>query len=87
MTVQERIEQKLAALNPESVQLSDDSAQHVGHEGARGGGGHYRVMIVAAAFSGKSAQERHRMVYGALAEMLPDEIHALSIQAYAPEEI
>jgi len=79
--------QRLASLQPESLEIQDDSAAHAGHAGARDGGGHYRVVIVASAFAGQPAQRRHRMVYAALGEMMAREIHALTIQAYAPDEI
>jgi BolA protein len=81
------MQQKLSKLNPESLEILDDSGQHAGHEGARGGGGHYRLTIVSQQFAGKPVQRRHRMVYEALGQMMKSEIHALSIQAYAPEEI
>jgi len=81
------MQQKLSKLNPESLEILDDSGQHAGHEGARGGGGHYRLTIVSQQFAGKPVQRRHRMVYEALGQMMKPEIHALSIQAYAPEEI
>ena len=87
MTVAERIEIKLSALNPESLEVVDESAAHAGHEGAKSGGGHYRLVIVARAFEGKPAQLRHRMVYEALGPMMKREIHALAIKAYAPGEI
>ena len=81
------MQQKLSKLNPESLEILDDSGQHAGHEGARGGGGHYRLTIVSQQFAGQPVQRRHRMVYEALGQMMKSEIHALSIQAYAPEEI
>ncbi len=83
----ERIEQRLAVLTPDSVELIDDSAQHAGHEGAKGGGGHFQLIIVSPQFEGKSSQARHRLVHAALGEMLEREIHALSIKAYTPDEI
>ena len=57
------------------------------YEGARGGGGHFELIIVSPLFEGKSAQARHRMVHAALGDMLEREIHALSIKAYTPDEI
>jgi BolA family transcriptional regulator, general stress-responsive regulator len=87
VSVAQRIEQKLAALEPESLELVDESAAHAGHAGAQSGGGHYRLTIVARAFDGKPAQQRHRMVYDALGPMMRHEIHALAIRAYAPGEI
>jgi BolA protein len=83
----ERIEQKLAVLSPDSVELIDDSEQHAGHAGAQGGGGHFQLIIVSPLFKGKSTQARHRMVHTALGKMLEREIHALTIKAYTPDEI
>ena len=87
MTVADRIEAKLAALKPESLEIVDESRAHAGHEGAKAGGGHYRLVIVSPAFAGKTAQLRHRMVYEALGPLMRHEIHALAIKAYAPGEI
>ncbi len=87
MTVADRIRERLAALMPESIEIVDDSARHAGHEGAKGGGGHYRLTIVSGRFNGASRPARHRMVYDALGTMMQREIHALSIQAIAANEI
>ncbi len=74
-------------LQPRYLTISDDSAQHAGHEASQThGGGHFAVIIVAACFVGKSKVERHRMVYDALGRTLPPEIHALQITAHSPEE-
>ncbi|HXF67863.1 MAG TPA: BolA family protein [Burkholderiales bacterium] len=86
MDVKSSIEQRLAQLAPEALEILDESAKHSGHEGAKGGGGHYRLTIVARAFAGKSPQERHRMVYQALGPLMHKEIHALAIRARAPGE-
>ncbi len=82
-----RIQERLASLEPESLDLVDDSAGHAGHEGAKGGGGHYSLVIVSKRFSGMAIQSRHRMVYDALGPLMHKEIHALAIKAYAPEEL
>ena len=73
------------AFAPSSIEVLDDSASHAGHAGAREGG-HYRVMLVAAAFAGRPQLERHRMVYSAVAALMGRGIHALSIVAHAPNE-
>ena len=86
MNAASSIEQRLAALQPTRLELADDSALHVGHEGAKGGGGHYTLTIVSPQFAGKSKLERHRMVYAALEPLMQRQIHALAIRAYAPEE-
>ena len=88
MNVAERIRQRLAALEPISVDLVDESAQHAGHAGARPGGGtHWRVQIVSPRFTGQPTVARHRMVYHALGELTQDPIHALAITARSPEEL
>jgi BolA protein len=81
------IREKLAALAPESLDIEDESAQHAGHAGARSGGGHYALTLVSAHFAGQPLQARHRMVYDALGPLMHKEIHALTIRAYAPDEI
>jgi BolA protein len=83
-----QIEQRLrAALQPLRLDIVDESAQHAGHAGARDGGGHFDVTIVASQFSGKSLLQRHRLVYDALGETMRGDIHALSIHAFTPEEL
>ena len=81
-----RMEEKLAALAPESLDIHDESAQHAGHVGAQSGGGHYWMAITSRQFEGKPTLARHRMIYAALGDMMQKEIHALSIQAYTPED-
>jgi BolA family transcriptional regulator, general stress-responsive regulator len=86
MSTVDEMQRRLAALMPSVIEIEDESARHAGHEGAKGGGGHYRMRIVAAAFTGKSTLERHRMVYDALGEMMRREIHALTVRAQTPDE-
>jgi BolA protein len=75
------------ALAPERLEVSDDSARHAGHEGARAGGeSHFTVTVVSAAFAGLGRVERQRRVNAALRDELAGPIHALSIKAYAPGE-
>ena len=73
-------------LAPTALEVLDESAAHAGHAGAASGGGHFFVRIVSTEFRGKSRIERHREVYRALGELFPQEVHALAIEALAPEE-
>lgn len=81
------IRARLEMLEPESVELLDDSGQHVGHPGAAAGGGHFRLTVVSNRFSGCDSLARHRMVYAALGTLMRGEIHALAIRALAPDEL
>lgn len=81
------IKARLAALNPLHLEVLDDSARHAGHAGARSGGGHYQIHIVAAGFSGQNALARHRSIHAALADLMGGRIHAISITAQTPEEL
>jgi len=76
----------LEALAPCEVEVQDDSHLHVGHVGAREGGGHFSVHIVAQRFDGLAPLARHRLVYAALGEMMQGPIHALAITAITPDE-
>lgn len=75
------------AFKPESLGVDDESYLHAGHEGAKDGRGHFRVLIIAEAFEGKAMIERHRMIYRVLDEMMRLDIHALAIDAWSPGEL
>lgn len=77
----------LARLEPETVEITDESALHAGHAGARSGGGHFQLTIVSNRFSGLSGVARHRLVYQALGTLIGSRIHALSITALTPDEL
>ena len=80
------IERQLrAALAPAALAVTDDSHLHAGHAGAREGR-HFSVRITSARFTGLSRVARHRLVYDALHSLIPRGIHALAIQAHAPDE-
>ena len=75
------------AFKPETLGVEDESHLHVGHEGAKDGRGHFRVLIISDHFEGKSQIERHRMIYRSLDEMMRLDIHALAIDAWCPDEL
>lgn len=77
---------RLNVLTPLSLEIEDESHRHAGHAGARDGG-HFKVAIVAAVFSGKGTLARHRLVYDAAGDLMRGHIHALSIHARAPDEV
>ena len=87
MTRLEQIRTALeAALAPQQLDVIDESHKHVGHEGARDGRGHFRVRVVSDQFAGKLPLARHRLIYAALGDLMQTDIHALAIEARAPQE-
>jgi BolA family transcriptional regulator, general stress-responsive regulator len=80
------VTQRLSPLSPLVLEISDDSAQHIGHAGNTGGG-HLSAKIVSKMFSGMSAMARHRAVYALVVDLMPQQIHALSLTLRAPEEL
>jgi len=82
-----QIRSRLATLEPVRLEIIDESHKHAGHAGARDGGGHYVLRIVSARFAGNNTVARHRMIYSALGDLMKREIHALTIEASAPDEI
>lgn len=71
---------------PTTLTIEDQSHLHAGHAGARDGRGHFRVRIVSTTFERMAPLARHRAVHAALADMLKTDIHALAIEARAPDE-
>ena len=59
--------------------MEDNSQDHIGHAGARTGKGHFSVKIASPRFAGQSKLACHRMVYGALGDLMTTDIHALII--------
>lgn len=75
------------ALNPEHLEIIDNSQAHAGHAGVQNGGGHYHVTIISSQFEGKSLVKRHQLIYQALGDLMKVQIHALGIDASTPSEI
>lgn len=82
-----RIEKILSsAFQPEYLEVIDESHLHAGHPGAATGMGHFRISVVSPRFAGLRTIQRHRLIHSALSEMLKTDIHALAINAQAPEQ-
>jgi len=47
---------------------------------------HFEAVVVAQEFSGKRPIARHQLVYKTLGSLVGNEIHALSIRAFTPDE-
>jgi BolA protein len=81
-----KLRARLAGLAPSVLEIRDDSAAHLGHAGAAGGGGHFSLLIVSESFCGLPRLQRHQRVLREVADLLPLPVHALSIKALTPEE-
>ncbi|KAI8451496.1 bola-like protein-domain-containing protein [Phakopsora pachyrhizi] len=78
---------------PTQLEIKNDSHLHSHHSAMKAIGGgsgetHFSVAIISDKFEKVSKIQRHRMVYELLKDELNKEggIHALSIQAFTPEE-
>ncbi len=81
--IEAELRERLAAIH---VEVVDESHLHVGHVGAREGGGHFRAVVVSARFENESPVQRQRLVYSALEKVMGNEVHALSMKTLTPAE-
>ena len=77
--LEDRLRERLA---PQQLQVLDESFRHAGHAGANGTGfgTHFKVIIQAPQFDGKSRVQCHRLVYDALQDFIDQGLHALAIE-------
>ena len=73
-------------LQPFSLEVIDESADHAGHAGSNGlgHGTHIRVRIGSVQFAGLPRVKRHRLVYDALQDFIDQGLHALAIEIVDP---
>ena len=84
MELQARVKARLVEhLSPTILEVSNESSMHNVPAGSET---HLKVLVVSAAFAGRSSVERHRLVYDALGEEFRDGLHALSVTSRSPEE-
>jgi acid stress-induced BolA-like protein IbaG/YrbA len=73
-------------VTPESIQANIAQNMATTHLTVVGDGHHFEAVVVSAAFTGKSRVQRHQLVYQTLGGRMRDEIHALSMKTYTPQE-
>ena len=75
------IKEKLTTLlNPDYLDVIDESYKHVGHAGYKTGKGHFKVIIKSDQLNGLSRISAHKTIYNALGYLMETDIHAISIQ-------
>jgi acid stress-induced BolA-like protein IbaG/YrbA len=47
---------------------------------------HFEAVVIASAFAGQRPVQRHQLVYKTLGAAMGNEIHALALQVFTPEE-
>ncbi|MDM9653705.1 BolA family transcriptional regulator [Ectopseudomonas mendocina] len=80
MSKQDLIVTALADLQPEHLEVLDESHMH-----SRGLETHYKAVIVSPLFAGLNAVKRHQKVYATVGELM-GQIHALALHTYTPQE-
>lgn len=86
MSPRDVLVERLRPLRPAVLEIHDDSEEHAGHAGAAAGGGHFSVTIVSEHFRGLTRLARHRAILDRVGDLIPNPVHALAINAYAPDE-
>ena len=71
---------------PDDVKTYIEQGLDCEHVEVAGDGHHFEAVIVSPAFRGKSRVQQHQLVYRALGERMREEIHALSMQTFTPED-
>jgi len=73
-------------VTPESIQNSIAQGMATNHLSVIGDGQHFEAVVVSGEFEGKSRVQRHQRVYQALGDRMREEIHALSMKTFTPQE-
>lgn len=73
-------------VHPDSIRDGISSGLACEHISVAGDGQHFEAVVVSTAFTGKSRVQRHQLVYQALGDRMREEIHALSMKTWTPEE-
>lgn len=78
--IADEMRERLAALQPISLEVLDESESHRGHAGYQEGGqSHFRIRMTSPRFAGLSRIQRHRLVHQTLGDIVP-RIHALALE-------
>ncbi len=74
-------------VTPESIRLNISQGLSTEYLSVNGDDGtHFEAIIVSEMFNGKNRVQRHQMVYRTLGDRMREEIHALSMKTYTPQE-
>ncbi|MCE5181382.1 MAG: BolA/IbaG family iron-sulfur metabolism protein [Betaproteobacteria bacterium] len=71
---------------PEAIKGYIEQGLDCEHVQVHGDGRHFEAVIVSKAFEGKGMVQQHQLVYRALGDRMHEEIHALSMKTFTPEQ-
>lgn len=83
MSVQTRIEEKLATLDPQYLAVENESHMHHVPPDSET---HFKVTLVSERFAGLMPVKRHQLIYSVLADELAGPVHALALHLYTPQQ-
>lgn len=73
-------------VTPEDVKTCIEQGLDCEYVHVEGDGRHFEAVIVSPAFEGKGMVQQHQLVYRALGDRMHEEIHALSMKTFTPEQ-
>ena len=73
-------------VTPESIKHNIEQGMPVAYLSVTGDGAHFEAVVVREEFAGKSRVQRHQRVYQTLGDRMREEIHALSMKTFTPQE-
>jgi len=73
-------------MDPKKVKELIKSGMSTLNVEVEGDGSHFEAVIVSDEFEGKSLIQRHQVVYKALGDAMKEDIHALSMKTYTPDQ-
>ncbi len=73
-------------VRPEDIQAYIEQGLECELVRVAGDGHHFEAVVVSPAFRGRSRVQQHQLVYRALGDRMREEIHALSMQTFTPED-
>jgi acid stress-induced BolA-like protein IbaG/YrbA len=73
-------------VEPRSIEDSIRAGLECTHLEVSGDGAHFEAVIVSPRFSGLTRVRQHQLVFAALGGRMREEIHALSMRTFSPEE-
>lgn len=83
MVIQNKIEAKIKSLNPDFVELTNESHNHSVPKNSET---HFKLLLVSELFQGMNRVQRQRRIYDLLADELKNGVHALTMRLLTPEE-